>query len=564
MEDIAPYLARNRDPIQVKSAADVQWDATADVVVVGFGGSGMAAAIEAREQGASVIALDRFGGGGSTSVSGGIIYAGGTEFQKQAGFDDTSEEMFKYLKAEGVAVDDETLRTFCEGSAGDISWLQKHGLKFGSNAFLDKTNYPPEGSWLYYSGNEKLYADRAKPAPRGHRPVGTGFSGQYITAALGPSALALGVELIKHAPVERLVVDPGGAGLGVKALRMDEAHWAAHSKLNSIVDPWRPFNNKRAETAIAEAIQLEAQGKPIFIRATNGVILTAGGFIYNRRMVSSHQPVVGRALMNTVRLGTMGDDGSGIELGVSAGAGTRQLSHISIARTIAPPDAFAHGVPLNSDGARFVNEAAYATVVGGAIARQGKDGEAWLILDGPDFWAGFKWALHPPKGMFFAWAAPVLLNILLGGARRARSVEKLASKIGVDPVGLSETIQKVRRAARGVTPDEFGKSATQLASFEGHSFFALNVSTRNKFAPAITMSTGGLAIDERTGAVIRPDGTVIEGLHAAGRSAVGLISNGFVSGLAIADVIFGGRRAGRNAALGSDATPANSHNLSGG
>ena len=49
------------------------WDATADVVVVGFGGAGAAAALAAREAGAEVLALDRYLGGGATNLSGGIV-----------------------------------------------------------------------------------------------------------------------------------------------------------------------------------------------------------------------------------------------------------------------------------------------------------------------------------------------------------------------------------------------------------------------------------------------------------------------------------------------------------
>jgi 3-oxo-5alpha-steroid 4-dehydrogenase len=52
------------------------WDAEVDVVV-GFGGAGVCAALEAAQQGASVLVLDRCHGGGSTAASGGVIYAGG-------------------------------------------------------------------------------------------------------------------------------------------------------------------------------------------------------------------------------------------------------------------------------------------------------------------------------------------------------------------------------------------------------------------------------------------------------------------------------------------------------
>ncbi|HEX9064311.1 MAG TPA: hypothetical protein VF843_04340, partial [Streptosporangiaceae bacterium] len=55
---------------------------------------------------------------------------------------------------------------------------------------------------------------------------------------------------------------------------------------------------------------------------------------------------------------------------------------------------------------------------------------------------------------------------------------------------------------------------------------------------------------EETGQVRRDDGSMVDGLYAAGRSAVGLCSRSYVSGLSLADCVFSGRRAGRHAAAG--------------
>ena len=63
--------------LEVTDAAEVQWSDSADVVVVGWGAAGACAAIEVRAAGASVIVLDRFGGGGASTLSGGVVYAGG-------------------------------------------------------------------------------------------------------------------------------------------------------------------------------------------------------------------------------------------------------------------------------------------------------------------------------------------------------------------------------------------------------------------------------------------------------------------------------------------------------
>lgn len=105
------------------------WDETVDVLVVGFGGTGACAAIEAADLGASVLAVDRFTGGGATEASGGVYYGGGTRFQREAGFEDTAAELFKYLdmELEGV-VAQSTLKRFCEDSAANLEWLINLGM----------------------------------------------------------------------------------------------------------------------------------------------------------------------------------------------------------------------------------------------------------------------------------------------------------------------------------------------------------------------------------------------------------------------------------------------------
>src|SRR4030095_10023108 len=77
------------------------WDVTTDLLVVGSGAGGISAALEARSLGLDVLAIERYAvPGGGASLSGGVCYlGGGTALQKSLGFDDTVEEMFKYLVA---------------------------------------------------------------------------------------------------------------------------------------------------------------------------------------------------------------------------------------------------------------------------------------------------------------------------------------------------------------------------------------------------------------------------------------------------------------------------------
>ena len=131
-------------PIKVTGRDAVSWDESRDLVVVGFGGAGVATALQSLDNGLSVIALDKFAGGGATTINGAVVYAGGgTSVQKEADIADTADNMFNYLKQEAEdIVSDETLRDFCDTSPEMIDWLQDKGVKFGSTVWHKKTSYP--------------------------------------------------------------------------------------------------------------------------------------------------------------------------------------------------------------------------------------------------------------------------------------------------------------------------------------------------------------------------------------------------------------------------------------
>ena len=107
----------------VSDGTTIPWSDKADIVIIGLGAAGVSCALQALELKQSVIALDRFDGGGATVASGGVIYAGGgTPPQIQAGISDSPENMYNYLKMEiGEIVSDATLTEFCEQSAPTIS-----------------------------------------------------------------------------------------------------------------------------------------------------------------------------------------------------------------------------------------------------------------------------------------------------------------------------------------------------------------------------------------------------------------------------------------------------------
>ncbi|MBM4231086.1 MAG: FAD-binding protein, partial [Gammaproteobacteria bacterium] len=126
----------------------------------------------------------------------------------------------------------------------------------------------------------------------------------------------------------------------------------------------------------------------------------------------------------------------------------------------------------------------------------------------------------------------------------------LAEKLGIDAAGLERTVERYQQAAQGVAVDEFGKPACDCASLLQPPFIAIDVGLAARLFPCPTLTLGGLVVDEDTGEVRNSAGRGIAGLYAAGRTAVGVSSGLYVSGLSIADGIFSGRRAGLHAARG--------------
>ena len=536
-------------PIVVENADSVAWADEADLVVVGFGGAGVVAALEAVQSGADVLAVDRFTGGGATALSGGVVYAGGTRHQREAGFDDTAEEMFKYLSHEGVPVRKDTLRRFCDSSNDDIEWLERFGVRFGSTFFGERIAYPPDGFFLYYSGMEKFRGEAARVAPRGHRTVGKGPTGKNYFAPLKDAALGNGVRFMPHAPVRRLIVDGNGRVVGIEIQAIPEERRAEHEALYRRVNPYRMGNGETAERAIGACREFERRvdGDRRSIRARHGVVLAAGGYNYNLELFSRYRPIIREVYREIVRGGSMGCDGSGIELGTTVGGALSHMDRLFVTKPVSPPESFVFGVLVNAEGKRYIAEDAYLGNVGCITSEQSRLGLAWLVLDSRVFRKGLKQLLWPLKTALSWWGMPALINILAGGTKRARTIEALAERCGVDGAGLRDTIDDYNRfAAQGADP-EHGKLPVHLEPLDTPPYIALNMSMRNKWAFSGAMPYGGLTVDEDTGGVTRADGTVIGGLYAAGRTALGVCSESNFSGLSIADTVFSGRRAARAA-----------------
>lgn len=523
------------------------WDATADVVVVGFGGAGACAAIEAADGGAEVLVLDRFNGGGATAISGGVVYAGGgTPQQDAAGVVDSPEDMYNYLRLETEgAVSEETLRRFCDESVSMLAWLERHGVPFEGSAAPYKTSYPTNDFYLYYSGNELAGPSRAvaAPAQRGHRARARGTSGKAMFAPLRRAVTGRGVSVKAQTRAEELITDHTGAILGVRCSSLDAApaHVVrGHRWLSARVGKLNLWYRPVGKLVSRRLLEIEERyGRTWSVRARQGVVLSAGGFAFNREMVRKEAPAYSQGLP----LGTLGDDGAGIRMGQLAGAATRHLDRASAWRFFTPPSALCKGMLVGLSGERVCNESMYGASVGEAVIHE-HGGRAFLLIDQTVLDEARQ---QVPRQTL--WFQRLQARTMLGSGRvEGASLEEVAHEAGVDAHVLQQTLEEYNDVAHQNRADPLGKPADMVQPLERGPFSLIDVSVRASVRfPCPTMTLGGLVVDEHTGQVLRPDGSAVPGLYAAGRTAAGICSKSYVSGLSLADCVFSGRRAGKAA-----------------
>ncbi|MDD9964384.1 MAG: FAD-binding protein [Gammaproteobacteria bacterium] len=538
------YTTDIEPPLSIANSEAMNWDDEADLVTVGFGSAAAVAGIDVRENGGTVICVERFEGGGSTQWSGGVIYAGGgSHIQQEAGWEDDAEEMFKYLKFEGVSIRDDTLRRFCETSAANIEWLAGLGVPFDARFYPKRSILPPNGC-LYFSGMEQ-FRDAAKTAPRGHKIAGKGLTGKHYWQAMREAALRSGIKLMQHSPVRRLVQDESGRIVGVECLALPAASWQQHMSLKGKVSAYRPARLAQGERAVTACRSFEksAGGARKLIRARKGVLIATGNYTYNLGMLQKYTPALAEGYQEMMRTGDMGDDGSGVEPGQTVDGDVGNMDAAMVSRVISPPEEFYKGVLVNRAGKRMIHEDAYAGQV--ALPMLKEPGLAgWLVLDSKQFWKGIRQLLHPDN--LFSWfGLAQWSNVLFGKTRRARTLAELAAKCGIDGDGLEATVYSYNTEPQ-TDPMLCHKLPENSAPIDKPPYFALDMALRNKANPSAGMPLGGLRVNEATGNVVRADGTDIPGLFAAGRAAVGISHATTFSGLTIADTIFAGRRAAKS------------------
>ena len=540
--------------------ADVvqDWDRIVDVLVVGTGAAALTAAITAAEQGQDVLVLESTDvWGGTTSISGGGLWMPNNPLMAAAGVPDSTEKAMTYMETViadvGPVSSRERKMAFLTAIPDVVTMLQGLGVRWMRSK--DYPDYYPDkpggmigrslevkafdtkelGAWFTSSRAAKsgipvpLATDdvwelsRAWSTPSGFirgarfvfRTIG-GFARGKRLYGLGGALSSSLMHIVRQqqtpvwlsSPLVDLIQDDGGAVIGAVA---------AH------------------------------RGHRVRIRTRKGVLLGAGGFARNAEWRKKYH-----GLDQEYSSAPEGDQGDVIDLVAQRGGALALMDDAWWGpSTVAPGGGVAfslaersmpHSLVVDSSGERYLNESESYVDFGHHMLERDKTVPAnpsWLVMD----------ARHRRRYLFSAimvgrkkWAAEGLLL-------QADTVAGLAEKMGVPAAGLVATVQRFNGFARTGVDADFGRGNTAYDNYYGDPGVKPNPNlgaiekgpfTAVRLYPGDLGTKGGLVTDPDA-RVLREDGSVMEGLYAAGNTTASVMGRTYPgAGATIAPaVVFG-------------------------
>jgi len=552
-----------------------------DVLVMGSGVAGMAAALKAAAEGHSVIVVEKEPYyGGTTAISAGWAWVPGNKAGVAAG--DTREEQLEYLKAlapetfnlPGVErfldTVPEALDFFENETAVEFMYPEKApdyqmdlpGAKLGARAILPKDTdarilgehrmhmQPYMSSYTVFGYMPQVGTDLQKffqvnqsfsafvyvarkllrtwfDAARYHRPV-LRSNGNALMTLMVRSALDKGIRLWRNTSVAELVQDKDGKVTGAK------------------------LTGEHAGT----------------VSASLGVILAGGGFSGNTELRKQYFPHDSTGKQHfTPTVGHGGDPatlamsvGGHIDNSVFSVGSWAPVTTFKYMRTGKPrlfPHLRAIGLPglitVDRRGERFGNEALSYHDFGGKMIEHNLDQSdtwGWVIGDAKamhKYGIGYAKPWPMPRGYFYR----------TGYLVKGKSLGELAQKMGVDSAGLERTVAEFNHDAELGEDTRFGRGSTEYNHFRGDPTHKPNpnlapLDKAPYFAAKIQMGDlgtfAGIAVDHNDQVVDSSD-TPIPGLFAAGSAAVSVFGGGYPGyGSHIGPALVFGYRAGRDIA----------------
>ena len=537
------------------------------VIVVGSGSAAMTAALAAKEAGLDPMIIESTGlVGGSSAMSGGGLWIPNNPLMLKAGVHDTYEDARMYMDRVigdvGPASSPERREAFLREGPKMVEWLTSLGFRFSyTPGYADYYPELPGGS-VKGRSIEPDFFDLKKLGPWKDKlniimpiPFHTLDAAQLslsfrVFSSFLHTANVIGFRMIGSMLLGKKLAGLGGALIAQLFYLAQQRHiplWV-NSPMVALV----------YEGNAVKGVVIEKEGKQTTIPA-KAVILAAGGFAHNNEMRQKYHP---HPITTDWTVANPGNKGDAIRAGMAIGAATalmddawwgpcfldsKGVSQFMLWERSAP-----FSIIVDQAGKRFMNESASYVDCGHWQYERNQQVPAipaYFIADA-----------HHRKYYPFGTMLPGITpkeTYTSGMMVKADSIPELARAIGVDPKGLEETVQRFNQFAatgkdldfqRGdsaydrVYSDPRVKPNPNLGALTQPPFFAVHV------WPGDLGTKGGLLTDEFA-RVLHEDGSIIQGLYAAGNTSASVMGHTYPGpGSTIGPAMVFGMIAGRHAA----------------
>lgn len=514
-----------------------EWSEQFDFLIVGSGGGALSAALAAAKAGLSVAILEKNSQlGGSTAMSGGILWLPGNPVLARTGSRDSIDAGRTYLDAligmQDPASTPARREAFLRGIRPMIALLEGEGLRFYScKGYSDYYDELPGGSAQGRAIGAKMIAasalgdDKARLQllPGWNLPIATDEFNAVSLAGRTLSGKLMALRVAWRCARQKLQKTP----LYFRGTALQARMLLAVRKRGIELRVNYPVTGLIEQGGRIVGVRVKRAGTVHCIGARRGVLIAAGGFSRNAAMRRQYQQLEAGSAWS---MANPGDTGDLVAEAMSNGA---VLAHMEQSWWV-PVSLKADGqiagfhspqemqkpycITVDAKGERFMNEAASYMELGQKMRANGGD-QFWVIMDARHR-KYYPWGAVPPRVMPASW-------IKSGYMKRADTIDSLAEQCGMDAAVLRRTIDRFNGFARVGRDQDFRRGERMydryqadprvkpnpaLGPIELAPFYAVQI------VPGDVGTAGGLMADEHA-RVLRADGTHIPGLYVTGNAA---------------------------------------------
>jgi len=536
------------------------WDSTVDFLIVGSGAGGMTAAITAHTEGLSTLVIEKSDKyGGTTALSGGVIWIPNNHHMSRTSIDDSSEDGLAYLEQVVSAdVPRENLQAYVQRAPEMLRFIEANSLL----KYDPAPEYPD-----YYSELKggKLGARSLDPKPYSIYRLGVDLARQMrrtewakresfaMTAAEAHIVFSFDYRApliifkrlfqywldlpsrLRKLPDARLTLGKALVGRLRKSLAQKNIPLWLNTQLIDLY----------IEDGNIVGVSCDKAGKPYSIKVNKGVLMASGGFAHHAGLRAKHHP---HPDVSQWTAASRTDTGDGILAGQKIGAKLDMMNYAWWTPTMRDDEgnieafivgkSMPNGLMVNQAGKRFCNEAEpYEDFVKHQFASHQTINSipAFFVFDSR-FRKEFPLGLMLPPGKYLPDSTPKVKALLDNGwLKKADTLEALAEQCGIDKAGLTAEIAKFRGFAKNGVDEDFNKGQSPndlyysdhrinpnpcLAFEEQGPFYAVNI------YPGDLGTKGGLSINPDA-QVVNENNQPIKGLYACGNASASVMGDSY-------------------------------------